>query len=81
MITANADAKTALQASMNAYLGAPLAFMVTHVLARGQDELTREETIVSRVDDEFEWAWIRLSHGVDQWSSPCTVGCRAGSSR
>ncbi|MDG1838946.1 MAG: TlpA disulfide reductase family protein [Phycisphaerales bacterium] len=55
MITANADAKTALQASMNAYSGAPLAFMVTHVLARGQDELTREETIVSRVDDEFEW--------------------------
>jgi thiol-disulfide isomerase/thioredoxin len=55
VITANADAKAALQASMKAYSGQPLAFMVTHVLTREQDELTREETIVARSGDDFEW--------------------------
>ena len=55
VITANADAKAALQASMKAYSGQSLAFMVTHVLTREQDELTREETIVARSGDDFEW--------------------------
>ena len=54
-LTANADAKAALQASMKAYLGESLAFMMTHVLTRGQEELTRDEAIWVRAGHDFGW--------------------------
>ena len=55
VITANADAKAALQASMKAYSGESLAFMMTHVLTRGQEELTRDEAMWMRAGDDFGW--------------------------